>query len=108
MEPDLPAPVAHRDDAAVRATGKIPHLSRRAEPGLTRLLWRHGRGCPRHRAARRRACTSGHGNKTWSHVRVSSGAWLLGRYQFKEVLTSFPAHHAAPETSSRGGTFKPP
>ncbi len=33
------------------------------------------------------------------HVRVSFGYWLLGRYQFKEALTSFPPHHAAPETA---------
>jgi hypothetical protein len=34
-----------------------------------------------------------------SHVRVSFGYWLLGRYQFKEALTSFPPHHAAPATA---------
>ncbi|WP_221176558.1 hypothetical protein, partial [Arthrobacter oryzae] len=31
------------------------------------------------------------------HVRVSFGIGLLGRYQFKEALTSFPPHHAAPK-----------
>lgn len=31
------------------------------------------------------------------HVRVSFGIGLLGRYQFKEALTSFPLHHAAPK-----------
>lgn len=32
-------------------------------------------------------------------ARVSFGIGLLGRYQFKEALTSFPPHHAAPETA---------
>ena len=43
------------------------------------------------------------------HVRVSFGIGLLGRYQFKEALTSFPLHHAAPETAlPRGPSLRPP
>jgi hypothetical protein len=34
-------------------------------------------------------------------VRVSFGIGLLGRYQFKEALTSFPPHHAAPNPAAR-------
>jgi hypothetical protein len=34
------------------------------------------------------------------HVRVSFRFWLLGRYQFKEALTSLLPHHAAPRRTA--------
>ncbi|MCU1635536.1 MAG: hypothetical protein JWQ68_775 [Cryobacterium sp.] len=39
------------------------------------------------------------------HVRVSFWVWLLGRYQFKEALTSFPPHHAATKGPSPAAAF---
>ena len=109
MEADLTAAVPDRDDAAVRATGEVLaglDVQEQAGPGCSdgadvdALDIEQGI-CPhapapagtRHRVI---------------HVRVSLRIGLLGRYQFKEALTSFPPHHAASETSSRGGAYKPP
>lgn len=110
MQPDLPAPLADRNDATVRATGKTltgldvqNQACRGRGDGRTWMPSTPSSASARvhHRPPER--------DKELFHVRVSFGYWLLGRYQFKETLTSFPPHSAAPKTvGPAGGTFKPP
>ena len=110
MEPDLPASVPDRDDTAVGAAGDV-------FAGFDAQN-QSGRGCrdgadvdafDTEQRVRARAPAAIGTRHRVSHVRVSFGYWLLGRYQFKEALTSFPLHHAAPATAlRRGAGLRPP
>lgn len=100
MKPDLPAPVAHRNDATVRTTGKI--LTGLDVQNQARSSCGDGTDVDaldtEQRIRARAPPTIGTRHRV-IHVRVSFGYWLLGRYQFKEALTSFAPHHAAPKTA---------
>ncbi len=100
MEPDLAASVADRDDAAVRATGEVHtgfDAQHEASPGC-----RDGAdvdALDTEQRIRAHAPAASRTRHRVIHVRVSFWFWLLGRYQFKEALTSFLPHHAAPQNT---------
>lgn len=100
MEPDLAASVADRDDAAVRATGEVHtgfDAQYEASPGC-----RDGAdvdALDTEQRIRAHAPAASRTRHRVIHVRVSFWFWLLGRYQFKEALTSLLPHHAAPQNT---------
>ena len=109
MEPDLPASVPDRDDAALRAAGDVL-------PGFD-VQNQSGRGCrdgadvdaldteQRVRTSAPAAIGTRH---RVIHVRVSFGYWLLGRYQFKEALTLSCRTTPHRQPPARGGILRPP
>ncbi len=106
MEADLAASVADRDDAAVGAAAddfagldtqkQAGHGCRdRADVDALDTEQRIRAGAPAATGTRHRVI----------HVRVPFGIGLLGRYQFKEALTSF--HRTTPQRNDGGRLRKP-
>lgn len=105
MKPNPPAAMAHGNDAAARTTGDVL-------AGLD-AQYQAPFGC-RDRAdvnavdteqcVRARAPPAIRTRHRVIHVGVSLVIGLLGRYQFKEALTSFPPHHAATQGAAESQT----
>jgi hypothetical protein len=101
MKPDPPAAVADGDDTAVRTTREvIAGLDTQNQAPSGRRDGADMDALDTEQRIRPRAPPAIGTRHRVSHVRVSFGYWLLGRYQFKEALTSFPPHHAAPKAAS--------
>ena len=109
MEPNPPASVAYGNDPAVRATGDIfPGLNAQNQAGPGCRDGADVDALDTEQSIRARAPPVVGTRHRVIHVRVSFWFWLLGRYQFKEALTSFLPHHAAPKNAQRrGGAFRP-
>jgi hypothetical protein len=106
MEPDMAAPVANSHDAAVTATREVItgfNAQKQARPGCRDNADVDALDTEQRIRARAPAPTGTRHRVI--HVRVSFGIGLLGRYQFKEALTSFPPHHAATKTSNAAAAF---
>jgi hypothetical protein len=95
MEPDQPAAVPDRDDAAVRTTTDsfgCLDVQHQAGPG------RGDRADMDTFDTKKRVCplapSTVRAGSSIGHIRFFF-IWKLGRYQFKEALTSLLPHHAA-------------
>ena len=95
MEPDLPAAVSDRDDAAVRTAANsfgCLDVQNQAGPGRRD---RAGGIPSTPRSASARSHQRPPGQEVALGISGSLFIWKLGRYQFKEALASFLPHHAA-------------
>ena len=105
--------MADRDNTAVRATCEfLTGLNAQNQPSDSCRYTADVDALDTEQHIRARAPAAARTRHRVIHVRVSFGIGLLGRYQFKEALTSFPPHHAAPrrtgEGQPRGASLRPP
>jgi hypothetical protein len=108
MEPDPPAAVAYRDNTTVRAaSGVHPGFNAQNEAGPGCRNGADMDALDTEQCVRARApATAGTRHRVIQGLSLN---WLLGRYQFREALTSFPPHHAANEKGLRRGVnLRPP